>query len=649
MKVLIVDDEATIRQSVGSFLTACGHEIGSAANGVEALQSLEEAGAVDVILSDVRMPRMNGLDLLHTVRVRHPGTPVILMTGHGDEDVAAAALQEGAHNYLKKPVALRDLMACLDELDERRRLEAQVLSDFRTVRRGGRLDGAPAKTEEAALETGVLLIASADASCRAAIAQPLHSLGHQIHEARTAEDARQLFAERPVDVVIADVDLTDADGIEVGEELRAIDPTVVTVTIAPDHDQKTLLRALESGSSGYLTRPPDADQVCRLAGKVLAQRKRLVDARLLLSDLIEARSDLQARIAERERYLSHLIDSAPFGIVSTDRAGRILTVNGRAEDLQGTREAALKGEPLGALFADPGDRRGFLPSNTACRRELQRPDGTRVPVLLHTSDVLDSQRQVIAHLHVVEDLTEREHVESQLLQAERLSVLGQMAPRIAHEFKTPLQVILGNTELTLETIGDVEHAGCRRLMEGIAGAVGQMDGLVQQMLDLGKPKRSRVEPVDLASEATDILDRLGTLRVLQNCRVLTDFGDDLPQILGDPSQIEQVLRNLIVNAAQAMERSQRRDLGISLRRDGPHVVLTVGDTGCGIEAAQRECVFQPFYTTKPEGKGTGLGLSIVKTILDRHAAALHMDSKPGEGTVFTISFPTAGAAEGDLR
>ena len=639
MRILIADDEPDIRRLVGDFLCDCGHEVVGAADGVEALELLEESVA-DAILSDVRMPRMDGLDLLSRVRVLHPGIPVILMTGHGDEAVATAALQRGALDYLKKPIGLQDLIDCVERLDERRRLEAQMLADFHSVRIG---DGDPREPERPAAppRRSRLLVITADAATATRIEAVVHALRHDVCVAISGDHARQLFAEQSTDVVITDVELVDGDGIDLAEEMRVADPTMIPLIVSAHEDRDTLMRALEAGAAGYLAQPLDKTNLRRLINKALREHERLVDTRHLLGDLIEMRADLQAKIAERERYLSRLIDSAPFGIVSTDRDGVILTFNGKAEDIHGYTEEEMTGRNISCLFADEDDRRGTREDGSTVRREHLHKSGRRTPVLLHTTDVVDGGQHFIARLHVIEDRTEREQMESQLLQAERLSVLGQLAPRIAHEFKTPLQAILGNaqvTDLMLED-GDLDEA--RQTVAEIIPAVMQMDTLVRQMLDLGKPKKSHSEVLDLATEVQRMLTMLQPLRVLQHCDVRTDFDDPLPAIKGDPAQLEQVLRNLLINGSQALEdvRQPRLDLVLRGVDDGTRVVLVVRDTGCGIAPENLDHIFQPFFTTKPEGKGTGLGLPIVKTILDRHGASIDVASTPGVGTTFTVTFP----------
>ncbi|MFT5366048.1 MAG: signal transduction histidine kinase, partial [Candidatus Latescibacterota bacterium] len=117
------------------------------------------------------------------------------------------------------------------------------------------------------------------------------------------------------------------------------------------------------------------------------------------------------------------------------------------------------------------------------------------------------------------------------------------------------------------------------------------------------------------------------------------YVSKIAQIFGDPTQIEQVIRNLIVNAAQAMESSVEKVLTIGVRELDREVCVTIQDTGHGIPQAKLADIFQPFYTTKPEGKGTGLGLAIVHAMLKRHDGAVEVDSEEGVGTIFQLRFP----------
>ncbi len=183
---------------------------------------------------------------------------------------------------------------------------------------------------------------------------------------------------------------------------------------------------------------------------------------------------------------------------------------------------------------------------------------------------------------------------------------------------------------------------CREMMKSILPATEQMTVLVNQMLNLGKPTKSEILEIDLAGELDRIVSTLGHLGVVKYCQIERDFDPMLPPVSGDPAQIEQVFRNLIVNAAQAMEDSTRKELKLSLKPSTDHraVEAVVYDTGGCIAAEHMDQIFQPFFTTKSEGKGTGLGLPIVKTIVDRHRGSIDVTSEVGRGTRIAVQLPS---------
>jgi signal transduction histidine kinase len=214
-----------------------------------------------------------------------------------------------------------------------------------------------------------------------------------------------------------------------------------------------------------------------------------------------------------------------------------------------------------------------------------------------------------------------------------------------------MQAILGNAELVVLDLDEGRVDRVRENAAEIVTAVEEMQFLVQQMLNLGKPVQSKEDELDLGEETNRILDLLNPLKVLQRCQVITDFDSNLPSIKADAAQIEQALRNLLVNASHAVEQEVVRRITLSARPDETRtrVIYTIEDNGCGIPPELKDKMFQPFFTTKPDGQGTGLGLSIVKTILDRHGASVRVDSTVGKGTCFTLTFPAGrrGAVHGE--
>jgi PAS domain S-box-containing protein len=637
---------------VSDFLKDCDHEVVCAGDGIQALDMLKEWEQIELVISDIRMPKLDGIRLLETVRVRFPGVPVILMTGHGDESVAIAALEQGAQYYLKKPIKFAQLIKYIEQIETRQRLESQVMEDYQdhfTGKAGGPVEeeigteqGATAPFME---KTAHFLVVDAQEEERQTVTIVLEEMGCRVQAVSSAEEALECFAAGTFEVVITEVELPDLDGIEMIRRMRASDPTLVPLILTAREDQATAVAALESGARGFLRKPFEVEDLQARAGQAVQERRQLADTRLLLGDLIQVRTDLRQKVVERERYLRQLIDAAPFAVLSTDSKGQVLTFNKKAEEVYRYSEEEMLGKPF-TLLAEKEitDLEACSEGESGPKKDYHvRKDQERVPVLTRRHSVLDDRERPVACLYVIEDLTQREQMETQLFYAERLSLLGQLAPRIAHEFKTPMQMIMSYAELALNELEKGDITKIEEYIQVILPSVERMIGLVEQMANLGKPSESREESIDLGADLQGIIADLRPLCVVKYCDLSIDAAADLPMIYGDPGQIEQVFRNLIVNAAQAMEKSKEKQLRISLQpsADSQRIEVRVMDTGPGIAPENMDEIFQPFFTTKANdsNKGTGLGLPIVKTILDRHQASIDVESEVGKGTCFALSFP----------
>ncbi|MGA1195952.1 MAG: response regulator [Candidatus Latescibacterota bacterium] len=482
-----------------------------------------------------------------------------------------------------------------------------------------------------------ILVVDDEKFIRNFVKEALTLQGHDVVLASSGEEGLALFEEDVFDLILTDVKMEDMDGLEMLRQIRLRDATVVPVVITAMRDQETAVRALACGVSDFLMKPFTLEELTNHIVHALDTRERIVENRMLIGDLMQTRSVLQKQLLEQdeklthtEKYLNHLIDAAPFGVISTDRESVVLTFNDMAENMYGYKCTEILGRSVTRVFGEM--------SETGYTTHV-RKDGTEFPVLVHKKDIVNDQAEEIAHLYVLEDQSERELLESQLFQAERLSMLGQMAPRIAHEFKTPLQLVSGNAELAQTWLeqGNIQQA--RETINRILPATEQLLYMVRQMTNLGKPEKRRQEVINVIELIEQLLDTLQPLGVVKFCVVKRNYLSDTAPIFGDPSQIEQVVRNLIVNAVQAMEASPKKELTIGVRRSKRKICVTIQDTGHGIPESKIEEIFQPFYTTKPEGKGTGLGLAIVRAMLKRHHAHIQVDSEEGVGTIFQLQFP----------
>lgn|GEM_PF-4582041 len=237
-------------------------------------------------------------------------------------------------------------------------------------------------------------------------------------------------------------------------------------------------------------------------------------------------------------------------------------------------------------------------------------------------------------LEVAEKEAALHSLEHQLFQAQKLESLGTLASGIAHDFNNLLAIILGQVTL-LETLPpDPERL--QKSLDRIRVAGNRGTALVRQMLTLARKAPARLEPINLNTLADETLVLVAETFPPSIARVF--HGDpSLPLVLGDPTQVQQVLLNLCVNARDAMP--EGGTLRVETQGLAEAAVLRVADTGVGMDETTKNRIFEPFFTTKAPGQGTGLGLSMVFGIVEGHGGTIRVDSKLGRGTTFECRFP----------
>jgi signal transduction histidine kinase len=226
-------------------------------------------------------------------------------------------------------------------------------------------------------------------------------------------------------------------------------------------------------------------------------------------------------------------------------------------------------------------------------------------------------------------------VERELVQAEKASLLGQLASGLAHEIGTPLNVITGNAEYLLRKVGEDDPS--RPTLELIVRQGQRIAAMIRRLLDVSRPAEARLVPVELAPLVRQSLEIVPGLN--RQVDVRCDLEEDACRVLADPKLIEHTLMNLILNSCQAMPDGGRLSLVTGLETaggGGSSVALVVADTGCGVAAADLPHIFEPFFTTKAQGVGTGLGLPIVDRIVRQHGGSIEVTSTPGRGTVVVV-------------
>nr|WP_255216075.1 ATP-binding protein [Pseudenhygromyxa sp. WMMC2535] len=370
------------------------------------------------------------------------------------------------------------------------------------------------------------------------------------------------------------------------------------------------------------------------------------------------------QIEQQSREFSSVLDNSfqLVGKLSVD--GRVLMVNARAREFIGSDGEAELGQPFwetrwwahskalqkrvraAVKAAAEGEFVRFKTSHVDIRESVRAIDFSLRPLV-------DDAGQVRALIAEGRDITdseaanaERERLREELLQSQKLEIVGRLASGVAHDFNNLLTVVMGNTDLLRSECP--EDPEIQAALDAMDAAVEQGEGVARSLLSFARPTRPRRERVDLG-ECVEIVCRLLRRILPDSISLEVDVQEGVSLCIdGDDSQLQQLLMNLSINARDAMISGGRLRIELG-RRLSPHnrreeVVLTVSDTGVGIPERLVERVFEPFFTTKGDA-GTGLGLAVVRTIAESHGAALTLDSKPGRGTAFCVAFPLGVACE----
>jgi len=246
---------------------------------------------------------------------------------------------------------------------------------------------------------------------------------------------------------------------------------------------------------------------------------------------------------------------------------------------------------------------------------------------------------------VEERTKELREAQAHLIQSEKLASLGKLAAGVAHEINNPLGGILIYSHLLLEDLE--ESSPYYGNLEKIVKETTRCKDIVKGLLEFARPK----EPEATSTNVNELLDKslslVGSQSLFQNIQVKKHYSTDLPLIVADSSQLQQVFMNIILNAADAMNGNGRLTLRTYLDSSGKDLIIDFEDTGPGIREEDKKKIFDPFFTTKEVGQGTGLGLSISYSIIRKHQGTIDVQSTFGEGATFTIKLPIAGGIEDD--
>ena len=359
-------------------------------------------------------------------------------------------------------------------------------------------------------------------------------------------------------------------------------------------------------------------------------------------------ASLEQKASEYERlkdFNENIVESISVGVLAVDLEDRIESWNSQMEVMYALPRSQVLGHRISEVFPQ-----SFMEEFYRVRQNpgihnlykfrLNTPAGDTRTANIAIAPLVTKKFSVIGRLIIVDDITERIELESQLSQAEKLSSIGLLAAGVAHEVNTPLAVISSYAQMLSKQINGDAKLGS--LLEKITRQTFRASEIVNNLLNFSRTSATEFTDVNLNKIVSETLTLLEHQFKTSRIKVETDLYDDLPLIHGNQGKLQQVFLNLFLNAKDAMAGS-----GGVLRiqtSNGTGVRVDITDTGTGIAPEHINKIYDPFFTTKTtpregQSRGTGLGLSVTYGIIQEHAGQIRVDSVPGKGTLFQLEFP----------
>ncbi len=661
--ILVVDDNPDNRDLISRRLLRYGYTVQTVDDGWAALEAIK-SGRFDAVLLDVMMPGIDGFEVLRRIRTTTSKTdlPVIIVTAKHDSDSVVTALETGANDYTSKPINFKILRA---------RLENQV-----ALKRAE--DGLKALNES--LEITVLKRTTDLVETNEKLTEVIQERTRAADELEKKERQLQGLIDCVPDGVITITEDRLISGFSpaaqkmFGYNEQEILGQPVTALIAPD-DCEGYAQHLEH----FLSKPQTAQPITIAPYDLLAMKSdgRTLPIDISLGDLgsgrdsrlvlvvrdITERKRSEAELREAHQRTRLLLASVADGVVGLDEEGETTFMNSAALDILKLKVDASVGKPFrnfikptnidhdshgdaGALIED-----AFRSGGRSSRQRAQFLDSGGTPIDVEfVAAPLNQGNALVGAVIAFNDVTTQLKTEAQLRQAVKMEAIGRLTGGVAHDFNNVLTIIIGNLQLLERRLSSDENSLSR--IERILAAANSAGDLTKRLLGLSRQEVIETKAVDvneIVTRMTALLERsLGP-----NIKIETALAADLVPALTDPSEFENALLNLCVNARDAMPdggtliiETKLNDHMVSSHESGDipsgqFIELAVTDNGCGMDAETREMIFEPFFTTKAPGKGTGLGLASTFGFVKQSGGHMTVYSELGQGTTFRLYFPLA--------
>ncbi|HAT72562.1 MAG TPA: hypothetical protein DCS63_07080 [Elusimicrobia bacterium] len=469
--------------------------------------------------------------------------------------------------------------------------------------------------------------------------------GYEVRLTDSLPEIQRLLKTEHFDLILSDFNLNGFDARDVMETCNALTPGLPLILLTGSLSDETAVELLKSGAADYILK----DRVARLPAAIEAAMSEH-EKKLALNAAVRNISESEARYRELFAASSDLIF-----LVSSE--GEIIDSNPAFRAATGYTDKTARPLRAGALAAEP-ERTAFLLA-------LQRAAALETPYAIETVFVSASGERVLVQgsfyprkkdgemlylQGIFHDVTVPRRLEEQTRQSQKMEAVGRLAGGIAHDFNNMLGAIEGYATLAMDPLKE-DNPIKNDLLE-IRKAVARAAALIKQLLVFSRKQALQKTPCDL-NAAIKSIQTMMTSIIGENIKLHLDLQPELPCMLADASQLDQLLMNLVVNARDAMPDGGRitlRTRQVALHPSGVRsprpeeagqkfMLISVKDSGTGMDKTTRDHLFEPFFTTKERGKGTGLGLSTVYGAAKQHNGWVTVESEIGQGTEFSVYLP----------
>ncbi len=638
-KILLVDDEEGIRKVLSISLSDIGYQVFTAENGEDALKIFRTENP-PIVLTDIKMPGMDGIELLRKIKDENPDTEVIMISGHGDMDLAIKSLKYQAIDFVTKPINDDILEIALDRAHEKI-LMRQKLREYTE------------NLEALVQEKSAQLI---EVERQVAVGQAVEGLTSMLRSlAGDLEGGLTYFNELPcfvsihnpkLEIVAVNQLYKERLGDKVGRSSWEVyqgktgtpSKCPSAVTFKTGKGQRTKANIKYAGGQ-------EAPVIVHTA-PIRNQAREVELVVEIAADITEVKR-LQEELHQTQQRYQQLFDEVPCYISLQDRQFRLLAANRQFNDdfdvelgahcyeVYKHRDEPCPNCPVAKTFEDGRSHQSEM--------VVTPKSGEQCNVLIWTAPIRNAAGEITRVMEMSTDITQIRELQ------DHLSSLGLKISSISHGIKSLLAGLDGGIYLVESGLAKEDSERVKEGWDAVKTIVDRIRKLVLNILFFAKERELKREPTDVLNFAYDVAAGIESKIKAEGIVLECDFADTLEEVKMDAGVVRLALINILENALDAcVEDTAKKSHKIvfSVKPDDKQIVFEIRDDGTGMDRETRESLFTLFFSSKGN-KGTGLGLFIANKVIEQHGGKIKLDSKPNRGSRFRITIPNPDPPEAD--